>query len=90
MYKLKTEPIYDYKIIGSLGFTNVSTEKWKLILSKYTLPEILQRRAEGDIYLRDMICNIKGIGPETANTIGNEMDFFMSDLITICNMTNVK
>ena len=37
-----------------------------------------------------MICNIKGIGPETANTIGNEMDFFMSDLITICNMTNVK
>lgn len=89
MIKMKTEPIFDYKIVGSLGFTNVSTEKWKTILTEYYLFQIIDLNLQGEVCLRNTICQIKGIGPETANTIAKEFNFFKDDLIYICNMPNI-
>lgn len=86
MNELKTKEIYDYKIIGSLGFDGIAIEKWKLILSHYTLQEILNMDEET---LKQSIVNIKGIGPITADIICNEFEFFRTDLNTISRMSNV-
>ena len=85
--ELKTKEIYDYKIIGSLGFTGIAIEKWKLILNHYTIIELTHLFLQGQ--LREAIVNIKGIGPITADIINNEFPFFMNDLITIAKMNNV-
>ena len=91
MEELKSKEIYDYKIMGALGFTNVATEKWKLILKEFTIHELLQMYNEGgEDLLRVNIVNIKGIGPETANTIVNELPFFGKDISLILVMENVK
>ncbi len=84
--KLKTDPIYDYKILGSLGFTGLAIEKWKLILSKYTLGELLSMDYD---QLRSILTQIKGIGQNTVDTIISEMDFYRKDLDYIMSMDNI-
>lgn len=85
--EIRTKEIYDYKIIGSLGFTGIAIEKWKLILNHYTLIELVHLFLQNN--LRDSIVNIKGIGPITAQIIVDEFPFFMNDIITISKMNNV-
>ena len=70
--------IYDYQIVGSLGFTGIAQEKWKIILSKFSLLWLINNY-EKDEFI-SMITAIKGIGPNTAETIKNEMSFFIKDL----------
>lgn len=86
MNELKTEPIYDYKIIGAIGFSSIAVEKWKLILNKITLFEII---VDPDDRLYDKLVSIKGIGPGAANTIISEREFFMDDLNVIVNRMNI-
>lgn len=88
MKMIQTKEIYDYKIVGALGFTNVSTEKWKLILSKLTVNDIIIGVDIGA--LEHGLKGIKGIGPGTITTIINEIEFFYNDLCTISRMPNVK
>lgn len=84
--KLKEDPIYDYKIIGSLGFTSIANEKWKLVLSKISIYELLYMPGEK---LKVLLSNVKGIGPITIETILDEREFFLYDLITISKMKNI-
>lgn len=86
MNELKTSPIYDYKIIGSLGFTGIAIEKWKLILNKISLHDIINMDHD---YLKYEMSKIKGIGPATIDTILNEREFFKNDLAVISSMNNV-
>lgn len=86
MNDLKTKPIYDYNIIGSMGFTGIAIEKWRLILNKYSLSDILSMDHE---QLKHSLLNIKGIGPSTADTIIAEMEFHYQDLIYINDMSNI-
>lgn len=86
MDEIKTKSIYDYKIVGSLGFDGIAIEKWKLILSNYTLIEILSMDYET---LKQSIVSIKGIGPITADIIVNEFEFFREDIEMISTMQNV-
>jgi NAD-dependent DNA ligase len=83
--QLKTNPIQDYRIIGGLGFSNVASETWKLILNKIGISELLLPNPN----LRERLLSIKGIGPTTADTIVSELDIFMEDLAAIVNMPNV-
>ena len=81
--EIKTTPIYDYKILGAIGFTNIGPETWKKIMQVVSLKDI--------IYLDDnnlvrKISEIKGIGPKTINTIVNERKMFIQDLCTISNL----
>lgn len=85
--EIKTKEIYDYKIIGSLGFTGVAIEKWKLILNYLSIEEIIALYIKG--MLKKSLVMIKGIGPLTAETINLEFGFFMEDVVTISNMKNV-
>ena len=87
MNELKTKSIYDYQIIGALGFTGIAQEKWKLILSNFSLQYLLDNYNK-DNFVSTLVA-IKGIGPSTAETIKNEMWFFIKDLTRILEMKNV-
>lgn len=87
MNELKTQPIYDYRIVGSLGFSNIAIEKWKLILKHIPLLAIM---VLPDQELKDRLVSIKGIGPSAADIIVEERELFMDDLITISQMMNIK
>jgi NAD-dependent DNA ligase len=86
MNQLKETPIYDYKIVGALGFSSVAAEKWKLILNQLRLSDVIIMT---DDILKQTLVNIKGIGPVAAETICNEKEFFYQDLVTISNMKNI-
>ena len=86
MNDLKTKPIMDYDIIGSLGFEYLGRRKWKVILAHYTLNEIMSM---DDETLRLSLSNIKGVGPLTVNTIIDEREFFRNDINIILSMKNI-
>lgn len=87
MNRLKTEPIYDYMIVGSLGFTGIASKKWQVIFQNRTLTDII------DAYTNDKLEEVlmfnTGIGPSTIQIIDDEMEFFIEDLIFITTMKNV-
>lgn len=87
MNELKTKPIYDYQIVGALGFTGIAQEKWKLILSKFSLLWLMANYNNEDFV--SILTAVKGIGPMTAETIKNEMSFFTKDLTRIIEMNNI-
>ena len=86
MNELKTKRMYDYVIVGALGFNNIGQEKWKLILKNYTIQEICTMKPD---VLKENLVNIKGIGITTVDVICEELDFFRKDLETIMNMQNI-
>lgn len=83
---IKTTSIEDYKLVGSLGFTNIAKSNWKTILSNYTIMDLIMM---SDIELFTNLTNIKSIGSSKATVIINEMDYFKDDLLYIANMPNV-
>lgn len=87
MNELKTKPIYDYQIIGALGFTGIAQEKWKLILTNFSILWLLAN-FDKDEFVSELTA-VKGIGPATAETIKNEMWFFIKDLTRIVEMKNI-
>ena len=94
LQNLKINKLPDYRVIGSLGFTNVAAKKWKLIFQHFTLLELFHLYMTtkntddhivthgGNEYdsLQDAIANIKGVGPITAQTIVNELPYFERDI----------
>ena len=84
--KLHEDPIPDYIIVGSLGFTNIAAGKWKTILKNVPLDRIAKA---SDIELLTDMSKIRGVGDETANTIVRERRFFMKDIAYILTMNNI-
>lgn len=66
--------LYDYQILGSIGFTSIGEKTWKLILEKYKIDDILNG---ADI---SSMVSIKGIGESIYTTIMNELHYFIDDL----------
>lgn len=85
--EIKTKPYPDYRLVGSLGFTSMSAEKWKLILRGISLESVINK---DDYELRSLILITKGLGSEAANTVVNERKFFIEDLKMIASMKNVE
>lgn len=86
IYHLMHDPIYDYKIIGSLGFESLAEATWKTIFKVYTLPEFMSMSPD---QMSQCLSAIKGIGPETVKTILRELPYFKDDIIFIMSMPNV-
>ena len=84
--KLKNDPIYDYEIMGSLGFTNIAKSKWKMILNYIPLNDILNQDPDE---LKFRLINIKGIGMTVVRTILVERNVFREDVEMILSMTNI-
>lgn len=84
--EIKTNPIYDYNLVGSIGFTGIAKETWRKILNAVSLNEIISLSNE-DLYCK--LQEIKGIGPATIETILNERITLSEDLNLIASMSNV-
>ena len=84
--KLKTTNIYDYEIMGSIGFSNIGKKKWQLILNKVGLNKIVSL---SDEELADQLYLIKGIGQGIVDTILEEREQFLQDIETIMAMPNI-
>ena len=80
--EIKTTPIYDYKVMGSIGFTGIAIETWKKILKVIPLADIVYST---DDYLDTALNSIKGIGPATVAIILHERQYLREDLNTIIN-----
>lgn len=86
--ELKTQPIYDYQIVGSIGFNNIAIETWKKILNHIPLSYIIETPEE---ILIDTLVQIKGIGRNTAIDVVLGRDEFHDDLMAIeYEMPNVQ
>ena len=84
---IKNTSMYDYELLGALGFDNMAKAKWKLILNKYTLGELMNM---DNVTRYSAIAEIKGLGPETARTFVDRYEFFVNDLVTILQLPNIK
>lgn len=73
---------YDYVLVGALGFTNISQERWAIILKNIRLEDIVSLP---DDELKARLLSIKSIGSVIADTIVTERELLRGDLLTICN-----
>lgn len=76
----------DYRILGSIGFTSIASETWKIILKNVPIEELL---ANTDTVLNN-ISAAKGIGTKTVETIRNEIELFRPDIEFIFNNFNIE
>lgn len=81
--KLKTTPVYDYIIIGALGFTNISQGTWQLIFREISIEEILELYLTDQLELGYRLSKIKGIGNVIIKTILDELYIFYDDIMLI-------
>lgn len=90
--KLRNSNILDWRLIGSLGFSDLATNTWKLIFSYIRLEDFV---CYMDLYNRfanteiiTILHGIKGIGEATINTILKEYEYFKADIFYI--IKNIK
>ena len=89
MMNLRRTPTEDYRLIGSLGFTNIGAKKWKLIFSEMTLTDFVNMMDFEKSHLYTTICNIRGLGKKTADIIINEYPYYEKDMRLILKEFNV-
>lgn len=90
--QLSTEPLYDYRILGALGFTSIASKKWKSILTQIRLSDLigicfsLNNEEEKIMILNQKIPNL---GKITGETIIHEFGFFLKDIQMIMKWGNI-
>ena len=84
--RLLSDTVYDYQIIGSLGFEDIAETTWQNILKNISLEDILSL-GDGQLYCH--LTNIKGIGDSIAQTIIGERSIYLDDLKYVATMPNV-
>lgn len=93
MTELKTTPIYDFIIMGALGFDGIAVKTWRLILNLISISDIYKLwLVDQEMHtenLKRTLVQIKGIGPTTADTIVNQMEYFLPDIQEIVTMGNI-
>ena len=89
MDQLMSTPTEDYRLMGSIGFTNIGSKKWKLIFSEYTLLEFKNSMEFEKPHLFTKLCSIKGIGETTARIILEEYQYFEKDIDMFLDEFNI-
>jgi NAD-dependent DNA ligase len=84
--QIKNLKYADYRVIGSIGFSSIASEKWKLILANMSLEKLINGSDED----MRMLSSVKGIGRTAVNTIILERGYFLQDLIAISKMPNIQ
>lgn len=85
--KFLTDPQFDYIVLGSLGFTSIASTKWKGILQKVSLDELIN--LDNITLSTIMQSKPNKIGTKTIQTVLEERPIFINDLIAIKNLTNL-
>lgn len=96
--QLKTANLPDWKLIGSLGFSDLAANTWKLIFSKFSLKEFYHLMSAcyvstpeslaANTIIEHSLLSVKGIGKATVETIINEYPYFAQDINYI--LTNIQ
>lgn len=73
---LKTANLSDARIIGAIGFSNIATRTWQVILEAFPIEEVLTCPLSKFRKLE----SLKGIGSRIIVTIQNERDLLLDDL----------
>lgn len=80
--------LFDYQIIGALGFQNIAEGTWRTILARVHIRDILSMSA---MDLTQKLSEIDGIGPTTIDTILFERGAYADDIQFIINfMPNLR
>lgn len=82
----KNNPIPDYKILTSLGFSSIGQEKWKVILKEIDIKDLVSMDYNS---LINKLVSLPSIAQKTAEVICNERLQFAEDLNTILSMSNI-
>jgi NAD-dependent DNA ligase len=87
---LRSNPLKDYIIMGSLGFTSLAHKKWKDLLEKITVRELyeLYLSCRSGEEFREKLLSI-GASDSVATTISTEFPFFEKDIIEILRWNNL-
>ena len=88
--RIKQGNVFDYILVGALGFTGGSTQTWKLILQNLQLETIVKLYQTNPIELIENLVKIPGIGRTTAETIVQEYPYFEADIQYILTHTNFR
>ena len=89
---LITQPIKDYILMGSLGFTSIAYKKWQSILQNITINDMYNSyiSLNDPIRFREWLITMSpGIGDVTVNVIANEFGFFLKDIELFTRMNNI-
>ena len=88
--QIKNGNMFDYIVVGSLGFTGVATNTWKLIFSNIKLKDLMfdLEHLEPEKVIAGL-CSINGIGIKTAETIVNEYQYYRNDLLYILQQCQI-
>lgn len=84
--EVRSTPLYDYKIMGSIGFTGIAIETWKKILNVIPFMTIVSDSDE-ELYIK--LKSLKGIGDITARTIVKERHDLSDDISEILSLPNL-
>ena len=90
--RLITCPLNESQLLGSIGFTGISTKTWELILGKlkfYQLRDMIVMSSSSSDVVK-YLSSIKGIGPATADTIVREFEYFRNDLEWMYSNANIQ
>ena len=91
LIKLEKEPIYDYKLIGSLGFKDTAIKTFRLFFEHYDLNDFTEWFDQ--VLPFEEVCEqfiwIKGIGAKTLYTIYNEYPHFEKDIMYCIKHFNI-
>lgn len=79
-------PIDDYKLFGSIGFSNISIETWRKILLRVKYEDILY---QDQSVLLSELQRVNGIGITTAETVVNERAYFQRDIEKVKSLGSI-
>lgn len=85
--EIKSKKWKDYIIIGAIGFSSISQNRWKIILNKIPYEKLC---TIDDGSLTVLLHEVKGIGSKLVSTIIQERKFLMDDLLTVINRLEVE
>lgn len=86
VFTLRNSKYPDYRVLGSIGFTGIAADTWKLICQRFEWEKLIF----GDISEVDNLSKIKGIGPKTISTIKEQRDLFRLDLDCMRQDMNIQ
>lgn len=95
LMNLLKEPLVETKLLGAIGFTNISRKTWELIIPHvdyHKLREMFNLIDPSRVYYKRMIdylTTIKGVGPMKADTIAREFRYFQDDIDWMVKHGNV-
>ena len=90
LHNLRTSPLKDSRIMGSLGFTSLASKKWELVLNKITLSDLYQKYigCTSDSQFGNIIYELTH-QEILSYTIAREFPFFEKDIIEILSWGNI-